>query len=580
MRNPYGFRASRRIFSLPRVQGLAPANLREFSGILVLFDAYRAYIFTLAAASSSAIGTDYPEYGSSGHKWLIALAVMLGTTLEVLDTSIVNVALPHMQGSFSASVDEIAWVLTSYLVANGIMIPMTGWISSRFGRKRYFMTSVAVFVAASGLCGAAQSLDQMVVFRLIQGAAGAAMVPSSQAILMETFPPNEQQLAMATWGMGLMVAPIMGPTLGGWITDNWNWRWNFFINLPVGAAAFLMVWTFVHDPPYLRNRRVQGGKTDYAGIMLLVIGLGAAQLVLDRGQRSDWFSSPWVVYATIFSAICLLGLTINELRISEPILDLSILGIPVFSMSVMLMVAMSFALFGTGLLNPIFLQELMGYSAWKAGLVLAPRGLGTMASMLIVGQLARYRYDTRPLIGAGFTLMAIALWTMAGWNTQVSTWTVTWPSLLMGVGMGMIFPTLSATTLACVSRERVGYAASLYNMMRNTGAAIGISYMTTVLVNHEQTHQSYLVEHFTVFDAWKMSNAANQAPGARGFDYLPQILTGQKQGLGMVYGMIQRQAAMLSFNDIYRTLAIVMIILIPTFLLLRRTQSGATPTAH
>jgi len=514
------------------------------------------------------------EHPAPTYKWLIAIAVMLGTTLEVLDTSIVNVALPHMQGTFSASVDEIAWVLTSYLVANGIMIPMTGWISARFGRKRYFLTSVAVFVAASGLCGAAQSLDQMVVFRLIQGAAGAAMIPSSQAILMETFPPNEQQLAMATWGMGLMVAPIMGPTLGGWITDNWNWRWNFYINLPVGALAFLMVYTFVHDPAYLRAHRARGGKVDYLGMALLVLSLGLMEIVLDRGQRADWFASPWVVYFTVASVGLFIWLVFHELKYPEPILDLRILKIPVFSFSVSLIVAMSFALYGTGLLNPIFLQELLGYSAWRAGLVLAPRGLGTMAAMLLIGQLARARFDTRPLIGLGFVMMATALWTMSRWNMQVSTWVVVWPSIVMGFGMGMIFPTLSATTLSCVKRERMGYAASLYNMMRNAGAAIGISYMTTTLVNHEQIHQSYLVEHFSVFDAWKMSAAGVHAPGAHTFQYLPQLITGQKQGIGSVYGMIQAQAAMLSFNDIYRTLAIVMMILIPSFILLRRAQGG------
>src|SRR5258708_25036591 len=287
-----------------------------------------------AAASISAAQA---EPVTPSHKWLVALAVMLGATLEVLDTSIVNVSLPHMQGSFSASVDEIAWVLTSYLVANGIMIPMTGWISSRFGRKRYFLISVSVFVVASALCGAAESLDQMVVFRLIQGTAGAAMVPSSQAILMETFPPNEQQLAMATWGMGLMVAPIMGPTLGGWITDNWNWRWNFFINLPIGAAAFLMVWTFVHDPAYLRVRRAKGGKTDYVGIACLVVGLGAMQIVLDRRQRADWFAAPWVIWTSLVSAAALLILAINELRIADPILDLRILKLKVFNVALLLL---------------------------------------------------------------------------------------------------------------------------------------------------------------------------------------------------------------------------------------------------
>jgi MFS transporter, DHA2 family, multidrug resistance protein len=523
--------------------------------------------------SAAAItGEQHLEAGSA-QKWLIALAVMLGTTLEVLDTSIVNVALPHMQGSFSASVDEIAWVVTSYLVANGIMIPMTGWISSRFGRKRYFMASVGVFVIASGLCGAAGSLDQMVIFRLIQGAAGAAMIPSSQAILMETFPPAEQQLAMAMWGVGLMVAPIMGPTLGGWITDNWNWRWNFYINLPVGAAALLMVYTFVHDPAYLRQRRAKGGRVDYLGIACLVLGLGMMQIVLDRGQRADWFNSAWVWYFTAASAAAIIILIVHELRFPEPILDLRIMAIPAFDLSVMLIVAMSFALYGTGLLNPIFLQELMGYTAWRAGLVLAPRGLGTMVSMLLIGQLARFKFDTRPLVGLGFVLMATSLWTMSQWNLNVSSWVVIWPSIGMGIGMGFIFPTLSAATLSVVSRERMGYAASLYNMMRNAGAAIGISYMTTTLVNHQQIHQSYLVEHFSVFEAWRMSNAAPSMAGGHGFYFTPQLSDAGHQSFSGVYGMIQQQASMLAFNDIYRVLAIWMVLLIPSFLLLRR---GAT----
>jgi len=519
-----------------------------------------------AAATASEA---HVEAGSA-QKWLIALAVMLGTTLEVLDTSIVNVALPHMQGTFSASVDEIAWIVTSYLVANGIMIPMTGWISSRFGRKRYFMASVAVFVAASGLCGAATSLDEMVIFRLIQGAAGAAMIPSSQAILMETFPPAEQQLAMAMWGVGLMVAPIMGPTLGGWITDNWNWRWNFYINLPIGAAALLMVYTFVHDPVYLQKRRAKGGRVDYIGIICLVLGLGLMEIVLDRGQRADWFSSAWVWYSTAASAAAFLILIVHELRFPEPILDLRIMAIPAFDLSVSLIVAMSFALYGTGLLNPIFLQELMGYTAWQAGLVLAPRGLGTMVSMMLIGQLARFKFDTRPLVGVGFILMATSLWTMSKWNLNVSSWVVIWPSITMGIGMGFIFPTLSAATLSVVSRERMGYAASLYNMMRNAGAAVGISYMTTTLVNHQQIHQSYLVEHFSVFDAWRMSNAAPRMAGAHGFLYTPEMISGNHQGLAGVYGMIQAQASMLAFNDIYRVLAIWMVLLIPSFLLLRR----------
>ncbi len=499
-----------------------------------------------------------PPHTPATHKWLVAIAVMLGTTLEVLDTSIVNVALPHMQGTFSASVDEIAWVLTSYLVANGVMIPMTGWISSRFGRKRYFLFSVFVFVCASAFCGAARSLGQMVTFRLLQGAAGAAMIPSSQAILMETFPPQEQQMGMAVWGMGLMVAPILGPTLGGWITDNWNWRWNFYINLPLGAIAFFMVTLFVHDPPYMRERRARGGHVDYFGMLALVISLGLLQIVLDRGQRADWFAAPWVVVATAISLVSFVALTYRELHFSEPIIDLRILKQRSFTIAVIVIIGMSFVLFGSLLLNPVFLQELMGYNAWRAGLVQAPRGLGSMTSMMMIGQLARTRIDTRKFIGIGFTLVSFSLWAMSGWNLQVSTWAVVWPNVIMGLGLGMIFPTASAAALSGVSRERMGYASSLFNMMRNTGAAMGIAYMTNVLISQQQIHQSHLVEHLSVFDAWKLSNLGQARVGAPAFHFLPQIISGQKQGLGMVYGAIQAQSAMLSFNDIYRFLTVLM----------------------
>ena len=330
---------------------------------------------------------------SSPHKWLVALAVMLGATLEVLDTSIVNVSLPHMQGSFSASRDEITWVLTSYIVANGIMIPLTGWISARFGRKRYFMVSVVVFVIASGLCGAATSLAQMVIFRLLQGAAGAAMIPSSQAIMMETFPPEEQGLAMSVWGMGLLTSPMLGPTLGGWITYNWSWRWNFYINLPVGIFALAMVIIFVHDPEHIRKSQASARKIDYLGIIYLALGLGLLQIVMDRGQRADWFSSTWVCAFTGIAVLSLILLVYHELRFSEPILDLSILKIPLFDVSVVMILAMMLVVFGMNLLNPLFFQELLDYSPWKSGIAVLPRGFGTLVGMFLIGQLSRRAFD-------------------------------------------------------------------------------------------------------------------------------------------------------------------------------------------
>jgi MFS transporter, DHA2 family, multidrug resistance protein len=340
-----------------------------------------------------------------------------------------------------------------------------------------------------------------------------------------------------------------------------------------------MVSIFVHDPPFMRERRARGGHVDYLGILALVLSLGLLQIVLDRGQRADWFAAPWVVCATAVSALSFLTLAYRELHVSDPIIDLRILKERTFTIAVVIIVGMSFVLFGSLLLNPIFLQELMGYNAWRAGLVQAPRGLGSMFSMMMVGSLARTRIDTRKFIGLGFTLVAISLWAMSGWNLQVSMWAVIWPNAIMGLGLGMIFPPASAIALSCVARERIGYASSLFNMMRNTGAALGIAYMTNVLISQQQIHQSTLVEHFSVFDAWRLSNSTPSQAGSPSFHYLPQVLTGQKQGLGMIYGAIQAQAAMLSFNDIFRMLTVAMVLLIPSFLLLQRARAGGRSIA-
>jgi MFS transporter, DHA2 family, multidrug resistance protein len=529
------------------------------------------------AAPATAVHLDSQR--APPHKWLIAIAVMLGTTLEVLDNSIINVALPHLQGSFSAGVDEITWVVTSYLVANGIMIPMTGWISSHFGRKRYFLTSVLVFVTASAFCGAAQSLTQIIVFRLVQGAAGAAMIPSSQAILMETFPLEEQQLAMALWGVGLMVAPIAGPTLGGWITDNWSWRWNFYINVPIGVVAFLMVSAFVHDPPFIHERRTKGGRVDYSGIALLALSLGLLQIVLDRGQRADWFHSPWVVYAASLSAASFLLLIVRELSFDEPVIDLRILKRGVFVVATTLTVSMSFMLFGVILMTPLFLQELMGYSAWRAGIVMAPQGLGAMFSMMLTGQLSRAGFNTRPMVGLGFALAALGAWLSSGWDLQISASTVIWNRTVMSLGFGMIFPNTSAAALSCVPRHRIGYASSLFNMLRNTAAAMGIAFMTNTLLSRQQVHQARLVEHVSIFDAWRLHNLGPRLPGAPAFNYLPTLPHAHQQ-LGMLYGALQAQSAMLSFNDIYWFIAIAIVPLIPLCLLLPSSSRTARAPAH
>jgi DHA2 family multidrug resistance protein len=519
-------------------------------------------------AASSVVAAESLEAASS-HKWLITLAVILGAILPIFDLSASYVALPYMQGSFAASVDEITWVVTSFLISTSVMIPMTGWIAARIGRKRYYIISLLLFMSASALCGASRSLGEMVFFRLIEGAAGASTMPLSQAILFETFPPAEQTLAMSVYGFGMMSGPILGPTVGGWVTMNLSWRWNFYVDVPVGAFAAIMIYAFVHDPPYLRDQR-GSGRVDYLGIVCLALGLGLLQIVLDRGQRSDWFAASWVCYFTFFSVAALAVLAVHELRFPDPILDLRALKIFGFTLAIILITLQSLVLYSVNLVTPLFTQDLLGYDAWKSGLAVMPRGLGVVVALVIVGLLSRRGRDVRPLVGAGFLLGAYEIWRMSHWTLQAGIWSVIWPIFFFGIGLGVMFPVITACGLGQIVPRKVGFASSLFNMMVNTGAAIGIASVSNMLTTREQVHQDYLSLDFSRFAAWKVSNRPPRMPGSPTFHFMHQLITGQKQGLGMAYGMIQHQAWLMSYNDVYRTLALIALLCAPLFILLKR----------
>jgi DHA2 family multidrug resistance protein len=488
-------------------------------------------------------------------KWLIAFSVMFAALMPLLDSTIVNVSLPYMQRSFGVDLDHISWVLTCYLVSTGVVIPLTGWISARVGRRRYFLTSMVAFVLSSGLCGAAASLAEIVAFRLIQGAAGAAMVPTSQAILMEVFPPSEHALAMAVWGIGMMVGPVMGPTIGGWITEYWNWRWNFYINLPIGTIAFLMVYLFIEDPPYLRRNTDVPGKIDYLGIVYLALGLGLLQIVLDRGQRSGWFAAPWVSAFTVCAALFLTLLVIHEMRTPDPVLDVRIFKLRSFRLGASLLVMAVFVVFGVNLMNPLFLQHLMGYGPARAGYMVAARGLGVMISMMLIGQLSRMGYRTTFLVGIGFVTIAFANWRMAHWELDTPSRSLIETIFLSGIGAGMVFPNLTALSLAFVRRERMGYATGLFNMMRSMGSAFGVSAATNLLLSRQQAHYHFLVA---------VAEASQTAPADK-----TTMLAG-----------LQKQAQLLGFHNVYQTLGLVALLLaIPALWLNRAAAADSRATA-
>src|SRR5271157_4021493 len=355
--------------------------------------------------------------------WIVAVAVMFATFMEVLDTTVVNVSLPHIAGSLSASVDEAAWALTSYLVANAIVLPMTGWLANYFGRKRTLIAAVFGFTAASFLCGLAPSLSVLIFFRILQGATGGALQPLSQAVMLEAFPPADRGKAMAFWGLGIVVAPMLGPVLGGWLTDNYSWRWVFYINLPVGLISVIMTRLFIFDPPYIRRSKAG---IDYWGMGMLTVGVGALQLVLDRGQEDDWFASNWI---SILAVVAVAGLTlfvVHELRTRNPVVNLRVFKTRTYAAGVFLMTVLGFVLYGSLLLLPVFLQTMLGYSALNAGVAMAPRGLGSFLMMPLVGTVLG-RFDPRKVLAIGLSVAAWTLFSLSNLNLEAGYWDIFWP---------------------------------------------------------------------------------------------------------------------------------------------------------
>jgi MFS transporter, DHA2 family, multidrug resistance protein len=505
--------------------------------------------------------------------WLTAVAVMCATFMVVLDTTVVNVSLPHIAGNLSATIEESTWALTSYLAANAIVLPLTGWLATVIGRKRLLMVSVAGFTVASFLCGIAPNLPTLIVFRVVQGITGGVMQPLSQSVLLEAFEPSERGKAMGFWGLGIVVAPIIGPVLGGWLTDNYSWRWVFYINIPVGLFSMLMVEWYIFDPPYLRKTHTS---IDYWGIGLLALGVAAIQIMLDQGQQADWFASSLIVALTIAGAVGLIAFVVRELRAKHPVVDLGVFTDATYSMGVLLTTVLGFVLYGSLVLLPVLLQTLMGYSSIEAGLALAPRGLGSFIAMPLVG-LATDRFDPRKLVGVGLVIAAYTLFWLSWLNLDAGYWDLFWPQFFQGFSLGLLFVPLTAVTMGNVSREQMGNAASLFNLMRNVGSSIGIAAVTTLLARRRSYHAETLSAHISPYaDA-----AANRIPQLQAY-FVSQgadAHTALMRAYAAMSGMVQREAALLSFIDAFYLLGVIFVVMIPLLFLMRKPRAGE-PTAH
>lgn len=506
--------------------------------------------------------------------WLIAVSVMFATFMEVLDTTVVNVSLPHIAGSLSATIDEATWALTSYLVANAIILPMTGWLASTFGRKRLIMAAVIGFTTSSFLCGLAPNLASLIVFRIIQGATGGVMQPLSQAVLLEAFSPQDRGKAMGFWGLGIVVAPILGPVLGGWLTDAYSWRWVFYINIPVGIASLVMTQLYIFDPPYLRA----AGKRsiDYWGIGMLAVGIGALQFVLDKGQQEDWLASNMILALVVVSALSLGALIVHELTTPEPIVDLRVFKVRSYAVGVFLMTVVGFVMYGSMVLLPIMLQTLLGYPPLQAGIAMAPRGIGSFFMMPITGLLVG-RFDARKLLTTGLVIGGGTMLWLSLLNLQAGYWDIFWPQLIQGAGMALLFVPLTTIAMDAIPREKMGYATSLFSLMRNIGGSVGIAVTATMLARQTQANKVLFNANVTDTNVAAQSlflqmRGAFMASGA-------DLATATSRAYAAMSGMVMRQASMVSFVGLFQWLGLVFFIVIPLVLLMKRPRSSSGPGA-
>ncbi len=524
-----------------------------------------------ASALPSQIETAAP-YRPAYNPWVIAFTVTLATFMEILDTSIANVSLPHIAGGLAASVDESTWVLTSYLVANAIVLPMSAWISGLIGRKRFYMTCVALFTVSSLCCGLAPSLGALIFFRVLQGAGGGGLQPSEQSILADTFAPEQFGMAFAIYGMAVVLAPAIGPTLGGYITDTYNWRWIFFINVPLGVISLMLTGRVVEDPPYLKQHISAAGERsmDWGGLVLVALGFGTLQIVLDKGQEDDWLASNFILVLLIIAIVSLTVFTIWELRHRHPVVDLRLLGNSNFAVANLMMFVVGVTLYGATVLLPQYVQQLMGYTAMWAGMVLTPGGFAIMVLMPLVGALTT-RVPARWMAMFGFFVSACAFFYMSSIEPGIDFQTAVTYRLLQSVGLAFLFVPINTAAYVGIPQEKSRDVSSMINLARNIGGSVGISMVETILARRAQMHHSRLAEHFNPFNPIMRQGLSEM--GARVF-HLPATIAGpaSRPLYAGIYGALEQQAFATAYIDVIWFMAIACVVMVPFTLLMKRND--------